>query len=189
MISRPRSPRPCWRWRGNDPGRAEAVLEQLAGLVEKTPLAPLADGVRANARERAEAASQIPLWLVARACRKQPSLPPKGQAHADRFAARALEAAGRQEDRVWLLAMMREQGQLAFERNDRAAAAAVWSRMLEMVVAPREARARRPAPNQAARRAPPGRGGDEILGGEKENPSARRTVTAMAGIRSDHRFV
>ena len=135
----------------NDPGRVQSALEQLAALVEKTPIERLADGVRANAREREEAARQIPLWLVARACRKQANASAKTQAYADRFAARAVEAARRQEDRVWLLAMMREQGQLAFERNDRAGAAAVWSRMLDLVVTPPQVRARRPALNPGAR--------------------------------------
>jgi hypothetical protein len=126
---------------GNDAGRIRGALEELARLVEQTPLAPLADGVKANARERAEAAQQLPLWLVARACRRHADS--AVVAHGDRFAARALEAARRQDDRVWQLAMLREEGQLAFDRKDRASAAATWSRMLEIVVAPPQARPRR----------------------------------------------
>ena len=45
---------------------------------------------------------------------------------------------------MWLLAMMREQGELAFDVQDRAGAAAVWSRMLDLVVTPPESKARRP---------------------------------------------
>ena len=71
----------------------QGAIEQLAGLIEKTPLEALADGVRANARERAQAAGQIPLWLVARACRTQANASAKMRAHAESFAARALEAA------------------------------------------------------------------------------------------------
>ena len=36
----------------NDPGRVQSALEQLAALVEKTPIERLADGVRANAGAR-----------------------------------------------------------------------------------------------------------------------------------------
>ncbi len=119
----------------------QQVLERLAELVEKTPLDALGDGVKANTRERAQAAEQIPLWLVARGAGNQTD--PAVRAYAGRFAARALEAARRQDDRVWLLAMLREQGELAFDRNDKSGAAAIWSRMLELVVTPPEARARR----------------------------------------------
>jgi hypothetical protein len=122
----------------NDSGRIRGALQELARLVEKTPLEPLADGVKANARERAEAAQQIPLWLVARACRRHADS--DVVAYGDRFAARALEAAARQDDRVWQLAMLREQGQLAFDRRDRVSAAANWTRMLDMVIAPVQAR-------------------------------------------------
>jgi hypothetical protein len=127
----------------NDGELSKAALERLAQLVENTPLDTLTAGARANARERAQAAAQIPLWLVARAARglEAPSL----RAHADHLAARALEAAARQDDSVWLLAMLREQGELAFDQHDRANAAAVWSRMLDLVVTPPDSKARRPA--------------------------------------------
>ena len=49
----------------------EPALARSNALVEKSPLEPLDNGARANARQRAEAARQIPLWLVARACWKQ----------------------------------------------------------------------------------------------------------------------
>ncbi len=144
----------------NDAGRIETTLGRLAQVVEKTPLDPLPAGVRANSRQRAQAAGQIPLWLVARAARRDEN-PSSVRAQGDRFAARALEAAGRQSDRIWLLAMLREQGQAAFDRNERANAAAIWSRMLDMVVTPSEPRPRRPAvngPGAPGRRAglPPG---------------------------------
>ncbi len=133
-----------------DNGRMQGALGTLAGLVDKTPLDSLAAGLKANARERAQAAEQIPLWLVARAARRQAN--PAVRAFGDKFAARALEAARRQDDRVWMLAMMREQGELAFDVQDRAGAAAVWSRMLDLVVTPLESKARRPVAR--AERAP-----------------------------------
>ena len=128
----------------------QGALGTLAGLVDKTPLDSLAAGLKANARERAQAAEQIPLWLVARAARRQAN--PAVRAFGDKFAVRALEAARRQDDRVWMLAMMREQGELAFDVQDRAGAAAVWSRMLDLVVTPPESKARRPVAR--AERAP-----------------------------------
>ena len=137
----------------HDAGRIQATLEQLAQLVEKTPLDPVPAGARANARERAQAAAQIPLWLVARACRNHSSSTAV-QAFAARFAARALEAARRQDDRLWLLAMLREQGQLAFDQNKRADAAAVWSHMLDLVVTPPESKPRRPPARGPDARAP-----------------------------------
>ena len=134
-------------------------------LVEKTPLEPLAAGARANARERAAAARQIPLWLVARECRRQAN-PSSCMPIGDRFAAGRLEAARRQDDRVWLLAMLREQGQLAFDRNDRAEAARVWSRMLELVVTPQVTITRRPAVgNRAGGAVPAARAKGAVPGG------------------------
>jgi hypothetical protein len=134
-----------------DAERARPVLERLNALVERTPLEPLAVGARANARQRAEAARQVPLWLVARACWKQngaiaaPGL-------ADKLAARSLEAARRQTENTTLLAMIREQGELALARGDRAGAQAAWGRMLELVVKPPEIKSKKPS---AAPAAPP----------------------------------
>ncbi len=128
--------------------RTLETLERLAQVVEQSPLERLPAGVRANARERAQAAGQISLWLVARAAWRAAN--PSVQAHGDRFAERALEAARRQDDRAWLLAMLREQGQLAFDRGDRATAARIWSGMLERVVTPQEASPRGNGPGSPA---------------------------------------
>ena len=54
-------------------GKTEAI-ERLTRLVEQTPLDDLPGGSRANARQRAEAAKQLGLWLVARACSAQESV-------------------------------------------------------------------------------------------------------------------
>jgi hypothetical protein len=133
----------------SDPGSSLSAPERLSILVDKSPLEPLPPGTRPNARQRAEAARQVPLWLVARACSKDSSA--QIRAISDRLAARALEAAARQTDPRWLLAMLREQGQRALDRGDRAGAEAAWGRMLTMVLAPEPSRTRRPEP---ARRPP-----------------------------------
>src|SRR4029077_16444061 len=62
---------------------------------------------------------------------------------AEKLAARAIEGARRQTDNHALLAMVREQGELALTHGDRKGAEAAWSRMLEMVLPPEPARGRR----------------------------------------------
>ncbi len=128
--------------------QAGPALERLDRLVEKTPLEPLPPGGRANARQRAEAARQVPLWLVASACNRRPDAA-TDRAIAERLSARALEAARRQADNLTLLAMVREQGEIAMARGDRKGAEASWGRLLDLIM---------PAPPAQTRRAQPGRG-------------------------------
>ena len=173
---------------GENDGRIMAALERLSSLVEKTPLEPLGDGARANARQRAEAARQVPLWLVARACWKR-KVPSKEPALADKLAARAMEGARRQTENTTLMAMMREQGELALERGDRAAAQAAWGRMLELVIDPPESKAKKAAakpvvpgaaPRPAAQPAvgaPPGRVGLVI-------PALRQATVRLASLQT-----
>ncbi len=94
---------------GDDPLRAETAIQRLLQLLEETPPGPHPDGDRPGARDRALAARLIPLYVVARACSKQSSAATR--ALGDRLAARAFEAAARQSDKRWMLAMLREQGQ------------------------------------------------------------------------------
>ena len=123
-------------------------LDRLDQLVKQSPLEPLAAGGRPNARQRTEAARQIPLWFVARACQKQtiPTLRERGE----HLATLALEAARRQSDLHWLLAMLREQGEIAFEHHDVAKAEALWTRMLSLVTAVERARVPRVRPARPA---------------------------------------
>jgi len=48
--------------------KAQAALKRLAQLVSATRWKDVPAGKRANSRQRAEAAPQIGLWLVAREC-------------------------------------------------------------------------------------------------------------------------
>lgn len=116
-----------------DMSRIGSALDRLGRLIELNPLEPLPQGARANARQRAEAAPQVPLWLVTRACWKQGSSGPLHEL-GDRLAALAIEAAGRQADNHVLLAILREQGELALSRGDRAGAEKTWGKMLESVI-------------------------------------------------------
>ena len=125
-----------------DSHRIEPALTSLSALVERSPLEPLPPGTRANARQRTEAARFVPLWLVSRACAGQSN--PAIRAAATRLAARAHEAAGRQTDTRWLLAMLRERGQHALDDGDRRTAEAAWGQMLNMVLTPEPASVQRP---------------------------------------------
>jgi tetratricopeptide (TPR) repeat protein len=112
------------------PDAIDAALSRLTRRVGELPLEPLPDGARANARQRADAAKQLGLWLVARASWKHESSRPTG----DALAARALEAARRQSDARWSLAMLREWGQVALDQGDRVAAERRWGQMLDLVL-------------------------------------------------------
>ena len=76
-------------------------MELLEVAARSTPIAPDA---RPNARQRAEAARQVGLWLVGREALKQDHSRKAGEI----LEARALEAARRLSDPRWSLAMLRE---------------------------------------------------------------------------------
>jgi hypothetical protein len=115
---------------GGSNDRIKEALERLNQAVARTPLEPLPAGTRANARQRALALHQIPLWLVARACWQKKEWKPAG----DTLAAVGLEAGRRQSDNRWTLAMLRERGQLALDHGDRKTAEAAWGQMLETIL-------------------------------------------------------
>jgi tetratricopeptide (TPR) repeat protein len=133
----------------SDAGAIESSVARVAAVMDRSPLEPLGPGERANARQRAAAARQLGLWLVARACWKRAETRPRASA----FAERALEAAGRQAQTQWALAMLREWGQAALDAGDRAGAEARWGRMFELIVKP-PAAARKPIPADAGPSAP-----------------------------------
>ena len=137
-----------------DADGANAGLTALREFAEAHPLEPLPAGARANARQRAEAARRLGLWLVAQACWDREPL----RDAADAFADLAVEAARRQTDTRWALAMLRERGRRALDRGDEAGADAAWSRMLEIVLAREAAKARKaaeaPAPTPRPENAP-----------------------------------
>lgn len=111
------------------PDAVGASVASLTKLVDETPLEKIPNGVRANARQRADALQQVGLWVVARECWKRDAT----RAAGDRLGERALEAAARQIDAHWLLAILREKNTLAIERGDRNAAQDALARMLDRV--------------------------------------------------------
>ncbi|MHB1556493.1 MAG: DUF1583 domain-containing protein [Isosphaeraceae bacterium] len=137
-----------------DPSRIDPALQRLETLVERNPLEALPSGARANSRQRAQAARQIPLWLVARACRQRDPASKRLREAADHLEARAFDAARRQADNITLMAMYREQGERALAAGDRRAAEAVWTRMLDTVVSPPKRRTAKPEEATPAALAP-----------------------------------
>ncbi len=127
-------------------GKAESLApaaERLARRIEAMPLDPLPTTSRANARQREEASRQLLAWVVARECVKHDATRSVGEA----LAARALDAARRQSENRWSLAMLRETSQVATDRGDRPAAEAALRAMLRIVLA-------NPSPTKAARPTP-----------------------------------
>ena len=160
----------------SDSKRIEPAILGLSQLVEKFPLEPLPAGTRANARQRIEAARQVPLWLVARACDGQKSA--AAHERGERLAARALEAARRQSEPRIALAMFREQGERALAHSDRAGAEAVWGRMLNMVVAPEQSKLKRAGATRPA--AAPAQSRPAPTPGAAHAPARAKTSAAAA---------
>ncbi|WP_373650417.1 DUF1583 domain-containing protein [Schlesneria sp. DSM 10557] len=114
----------------NDADNYQTAVTQLVDLVERTPLDPAPEKGTFTAAQRDAAKPQIGLWIVGRDCIKQESLRSAGV----KLAERALEAAQRQADRGFELALLREWGQLELERGDPAAAERRWAEMLEVII-------------------------------------------------------
>jgi tetratricopeptide (TPR) repeat protein len=122
---------------------AEAV-DRLVKLTEAVPLEPLPPDGKANSRQRADALAQVPLWLVARECLKRDEYRPAGE----KLAARAAESAKRQQDPLQAAAILREWGQMALDKGDKATAEAKWSELLALVMP--KPKAKKPTPAAAA---------------------------------------
>ncbi len=132
-------------------GNSDAIDKtsaRLVELVEESPLDPIPADARPNARQRADAARQLGLWLVARECLKHDYSRKAGSI----LEARAIEAARRQADARWTLAMLREGGQAAIDRGDRVAAEGLWRQMLRQVLEPPSPpKAKKSTPNASAK--------------------------------------
>ncbi|HEV8062836.1 MAG TPA: hypothetical protein VGP68_23355, partial [Gemmataceae bacterium] len=116
-------------------GRPEDIrraVDRLINLVDSTSLEPLPANGKANARQRAEAALQIPLWLVAREClaKDQEMFWPQGEKLANRAAA----AAKRQTNLLFATTIFGEWSRLDLERGDKAKAEADLNELLELAV-------------------------------------------------------
>src|SRR5205085_4102021 len=122
--------------RTNASKREESVA-RLAKLVDEAPLEELAARQRPNSRQRAEAAQQVGLWLVARECLATPAY----RAVGDKLAQRAIAAAQREVDPAHLTSILYERGRLALDAGDRQAAERGWSELINVaIVQPRAPR-------------------------------------------------
>ena len=121
---------------GGEPGAIGAAADRLVALADRSPLSPLGparmDGrpPLASPGQRAEAARWLGLWLAARECWARDQT----RAQGDRLATRALEAARRQAGPRFAVAMLREWGQSALDRGDRAVAERRWGELLEFLL-------------------------------------------------------
>lgn len=114
----------------NNEQMVEQELDRLLACVEDHLLDPLSEGVPANSRQREQAFAQIGLWVVAQQTHNNEKL----RSYSQRLTDRALEAASRQSDNIWQLAILRELGAKSLERGDREAAERYWSRMLDAIL-------------------------------------------------------
>ena len=114
----------------NQIDQSSTRVNRLIESVEKFPLDPLPAKGSFSTSQRAAAKPQMALWLIARECLKLQSL--RGQ--GTKLAERALEAARRQSDNGYVMAILREWGQLAIEAGDKATAERHWTEMLETVI-------------------------------------------------------
>jgi tetratricopeptide (TPR) repeat protein len=116
------------------PEGTRAAIDRLVKLIESTPLEPLPANGRANARQRADAQPQVLLWLVARECLGKEKDREPYRAAGEKIAERAVAAAKRQQDQFFVIAMLREWGQLDLDRGDKAKAEARFTEILELAL-------------------------------------------------------
>ena len=112
------------------PEAFERTVERLARRVDEPALGDSSAEPRPAASQMAEAAPLVELWPVARIGLRREATRPA----AERLAACALTAALQQEDPSWSMAILREEGQLALDRGDRAAAETAWTAMLRRIL-------------------------------------------------------
>lgn len=113
-----------------DAAAKKAAIDDLVAMIEGIPLEAPPEKGGFNPKQRAAAMQQAQLWLVARECWKDETLRPA----AVKLGSRALEAARRLSDDGYVLAILREWGQLALEAGDLKFADQKWGEMLDLVI-------------------------------------------------------
>ncbi|MEX2138330.1 MAG: DUF1583 domain-containing protein [Pirellulales bacterium] len=106
-------------------------LAEVVQLVEQKPLDEVPEGKRPNARQRAEAAGRLSLWLLARECLAQKEL----AREAETLARSAVEAARWQLEPNYYRSMLLEWGQIVVRNGDKAKAEQLWTELLDSVLA------------------------------------------------------
>jgi len=124
-----------------DADQAVVVLDHLDTVLERSPLEAMGK-TGYTAAQRQTAARQAALWLIARDCLRDSKLASRGIPLAER----ALEAARRQSDPSFALAILREWGQISLDQGDPTAAEQRWTQMLDIIIPPK------PEPPRAERK-------------------------------------
>ena len=117
----------AWKLKTEDEGAQQAV-RQLVVLASDQPLEDIPEGRRPNSRQRREAATAIPLWLVARECLQQEELNDAG----DKLAKLALQAARRQIGIKEQSAILYDWGKLLLDNGNKKEAEARWRELLDL---------------------------------------------------------
>ncbi|MBI3863593.1 MAG: hypothetical protein HY290_17010, partial [Planctomycetia bacterium] len=117
-----------WELALQQPDAAETAVARLVTRIEGEPLEDLPAGTRPTPEQRIAAARWIGLWPAARECLKSSEHHRAGAPLAER----AVAAARRQLDGDLALAMLREWGQLALEREDLPEAEQRWLQIVEL---------------------------------------------------------
>jgi tetratricopeptide (TPR) repeat protein len=113
-----------------DPASSGRTVQELEDFLARAPLEELKPGQRANARQRAEAAQRIGVWLIARRCLTRSELREVGR----RLTERAVVAARRQVEPAMLAAILYEKGLIAIDDGDRAAGQQTWNELIDLAI-------------------------------------------------------
>ncbi len=116
-----------WKLKTKNDSAADDV-RRLAVLASDQPLESIPEGRRPNSRQRREAATAIPLWLVARECFQVEELSDTAQTLAEL----SLQAAKRQVTTKAQFAILYEWGKVLVDNGSREEAEAKWSELLEL---------------------------------------------------------
>ena len=114
----------------NAADKQQAAIERLSKFISAHPLEISKDRKKLTAAQRSAAEQQLPVWLAAREALKHEAT----RAAGEKLAQRAITAARMNADTIWVLAMLRERGQMAIDAGDRKAAEKHWSEMLEIIL-------------------------------------------------------
>ena len=114
----------------NEPEHLATSVRQIVEFINRTPLESQPEKGSFTQKQRDAAMQQVAIWIVARECLKDETLRDLGS----QLGERALEAARRQSDRGYALAILREWGQIAINAGDKNTASQKWNQMLEIVV-------------------------------------------------------
>ena len=114
----------------NDSPQIHSVVNQLVELIQQNPLEEKPVKSVYTTAQIETARRQTAIWLIARDCLKKETLRSQGGILAER----SLEASRRLPDNGFMMAILREWGQIALEYGDRQSAEQRWAEMLEIVL-------------------------------------------------------